>query len=170
MKHVSHAMLGKLRQYSALIITPAAKFARVVDPRFRTDILCDAEILWDFVNLPDPTERIESAQSVLQTRSFINENSVDEIGDDEVIRFLRATNNGDKAVPPMVWWKGNAERFLHIAKEARRHLATQASSVARESVPSVSRNLIDADRSRLSDDSITSCMFVRAWERFFDTL
>lgn len=97
---VSRAMLGKFRQYSALVITPAAKFFVVVDLCFRNDILSDAEKMRDLVGLPDPTDFVEGVKSVMQTRSFTdaipNENSGDVMEDDEAIRFLRATNNREK--------------------------------------------------------------------------
>lgn len=48
---IATAMLRKLQQYSSLVCTSLAKLARVVDPRFWSDILNDAEILRNFMTL-----------------------------------------------------------------------------------------------------------------------
>lgn len=60
LKEITEAMRRKLQHYLLLVNTPAARFARVFDLRFRTSILIDAEILRSLVPLPDPDLEVSS--------------------------------------------------------------------------------------------------------------
>lgn len=171
---VAKAMLLKLEKYRSLVNTEAARFVRILDPRFRTNILSDADVLRCYVDLPqeETPDGIVHCETRMKTfmDDILEENSADLAGDDEITRFLRATSNADKGASPLVWWKGNSQRFPHIAKAAQRFMAMQASSVASEATFSVSGNLVNAERSSLSDESITACMCVRSWERFLESV
>ena len=70
---------------------------------------------------------------------------------------------GDKRADPFDWWRTNGSRYMHIATLARDILAIPASSLCSEQCFSIAGNLVEARRSRLSDDSIRAAMLVRAW-------
>lgn len=92
--------------------------------------------------------------------SILNEDSTDVFVDDKIVRFICATNRKDKSARPPSWWKENSERFPHIARKVRRHFTIQASLVARESIPSLFRNSIVAEITRLPEALLTACMCV----------
>lgn len=91
------------------------------------------------------------------------------VGDDEIIKYLRATTNSDKGALSLKWWRRNMQQFPHIAAATWRLFAIKSSSEFSESVFSVSGNGFDAEITGLSDECITACMWVRAWKRLLES-
>lgn len=101
---------------------------------------------------------------------IIDGKSADLFGEDKITKFLRCTSNSDMFANPLVRWRGNSPRFTHITKAAQSFLSMQESSVTREVIDSISENLISAERSSLSEKSITGCTCVRSWESFLESV
>lgn len=98
----------KLKYYTALTTIQAEKFARVVEPQILTDILSDAPILQHFLSLdPCSISYVKAALPKPKQLSFIEELLIEDscnlVGDDETIRFLKATANDDKGASPLQW-------------------------------------------------------------------
>ena len=55
LKPIASATLCKHAAYEGLICSPLAKFTRILDSRFKNDILVDGDVLHSFVSLPDPS-------------------------------------------------------------------------------------------------------------------
>lgn len=87
---------------------------------------------------------------------FLEEDSMNESLDDEIVSFLRNTAIGDKKADPFLWWKTDDCRDPNISVLASDTLAIQATSVASEEAFSEAGNLVSAHRSRLSDESISA--------------
>ena len=84
---------------------------------------------------------------------------------DEVSKFLYETPIRDRDSDPLQWWKGNENRFSHVSKLARDVLVVRATSVASESAFSTAEHMVGGKRSLLSDESITSFLLLRSWQR-----
>lgn len=106
-KSILTAMLRKLQQYFSLVCTPLAKLARVDGPRFSSGILNDAEVLRDFVTLPSLDCSEVELEATSSKRFFFEERmdecSLDGLGDDEVVRLLKATWSADNETHPLLW-------------------------------------------------------------------
>lgn len=171
---ITQSMLRKLRYYRALVHTESPRFIRILDPRFRTSTLTDGNILRSFVSLPQPQQSVEVADFVAHmqrvTGEILDENSLVMVSNYEVIKILQATTSLDKGVRPLRLWKGNGPRSPLITAAVRKYLVVQSSSVASESAFSVSGKLFDAERTRLSDESNSAWICVRAWKHLLDSL
>lgn len=170
---IAEKMADKLNKYDSVLCSELAKLAQIVDPRFGSDILSDSDILRKYVVIPeDGSSNAEvihnepqGASGVTFMQTLLNEDSLLDLYDDEVVSFLRATSIGDKRADPFEWWRSNEKRYPTIAPLARDVLAIQASSVCSEEGFSIAGNLVDAHRTRMSDNSIRSYMLVCAWRR-----
>lgn len=180
---VAKKMRDKLLKYNTDLCSELARLAQILDPRFGSDLLSDAEILRRHVVAPSPVDdacgavfntaespQPQASSSVNFMETLLNEDSLQDSYDDEVVSFLRATSIGDKRADPFEWWRSNERRYPTIAPVARDVLAIQASSVCSEEYFSVAGNLVTAHRSTLSDDSIRSSMLLRAWNRLLGDL
>lgn len=152
---IAQSMLSQLQHYSRLVETEPSRFVRISDQRFRMNTPMTGDILRSFQTLRQPEKSVEVVDCETRMRTIMNkildENSLDMVVDDEIVKVFRATTNLDHGACPLKWWKENSQRFSHIAAAARRYMAMQSSSAARESVFSVSGNLVDAERTRLPD-------------------
>lgn len=105
LKDVSHVMLTKLTRCSALVNTPAAKFAHAIDRRFRTNVISDAELMQQFVTLSGSNGN-DGGKTLAQKSAFMDsvlkEDSTDIFVDGQIVRFIRATNKGDKGAHPLL--------------------------------------------------------------------
>lgn len=173
LKKIAEKMANKLLKYESLLCNDMAKLAQVLDPRFGSDILEDSDILRRHVVLPPadqqseeaPVDEPHNASGTNFMQSILREDSLHNCYDDEILSFLRATALGDKRADPFEWWRSNEHRYPNVALVARDILAIPASSVCSEECFSVAGNLVDAHRTRLSDESIRSTMLLRAWSR-----
>lgn len=100
---------------------------------------------------------------------ILDENSLDMVDNDNATKCLQGTTNLDKGARPLESWKRKSLIFLNVAAAGRRYLAMQSSFVAGKSVFRVSGNLVDAERTRHSDESVTACMCSQVWERLLDS-
>lgn len=87
---------------------------------------------------------------------------MDGFQDDEVTRFIACTSNVDRSIEHLVWWGANEEKFPTLANFARDILPVQSSPVASKSRLSSAGNLIEENRSHLSDDTIRACLRVHS--------
>lgn len=164
----------KLHSYEPYLRTPLTHFARAVDPRFSNDVLKDGQIIREFVTLPPPDEITcdDGGGEVSETpkRSIIDdildESSRSFPGDDEIVKFLRATTSGDRGANVLEWWKANCDRFPSISVASRNVLCIQSSSAASESAFSIAGNLIDEKRGGLTDEVVRACMRLHSWNQF----
>ena len=62
---------------------------------------------------------------------------------------------------PLVWWRGNAAKFPHIATVARVYLGIPATSVPSERVFSTAGDVVTAQRSRLSGEHVDQLIFLK---------
>lgn len=104
---MAESMLNKLRKFDPLVNTTVERLARVMDHRFRTNILLDGDILRAFVEI-DPglstvVERERDATKRLYMEELAEENTADLDGDNEFTRYLRAATNSDKGAVLLLW-------------------------------------------------------------------
>lgn len=173
LKPISEKMLSKIEKYDGVLCNELAQLAKVLEHRFGNDILEDSNMLHKYVDLPSTIEpctvqtyyEITPSSGLDFMRQLLEDDSMYERFDDEVITFLRNTAIGDKRADPFIWWKTNEHRYPHIVTLSRDILSIQASSVASEEVFSEAGSVVTACRGRLSDVSISSGMLVRAWAR-----
>lgn len=170
LSEVAKKMLAKLTNYMAHIENPLSTLARILDPRFRNNFICDCDQLRALVPLPaDLRPSTAGHGTEVKRRSFLeefmDEDSMSGPADDEISVFMRSTMNADRSIDVLSWWMQNQKRYPTLAKTARDVLAVQASSVASESCFSDAGNLITDRRTSLSDESIRNCILLRSWQR-----
>lgn len=113
---------------------------------------------------PQPTEGHGLSTTGLSILDELDrEDSLHGVSDNEVMRYVRATSNGDRTADPLIWWKLNEARFPNVANLARDVLAIQASSLSSESVLSVAGNFLIPSRSSMSDSSFRALMLLKSW-------
>lgn len=168
-------LLTKLQLYNTLVNSDISEICRIVDPRMGTDIISDTDVLRSMISLPNTYES-QSYQPNLPisqpsvTKSIVDElfdeNSLMDIGNgdsDEITRFVKSTATSARSIDVLEWWKSNEQYYPTISKVARDLLAAQSSSVASEKVFSGSGDLIDEQRTSLSDEAIRACMLLNSW-------
>lgn len=96
---ITSKMLGKLNEYISIIVSELFTAARVVDPLFASNVLNDLEILRRHVMLLLDEFNIVDLAAVEKTNTPFEElvegRGLDVPANDEIVRFLRATTNGD---------------------------------------------------------------------------
>lgn len=175
LRKISESMLFKLESNESIVCCYMAQLARIFDPRIASDVVNHESFLTNYVPLSigaasDPSSRGATGDDLFQSEEeslfeqLISAADNTHCGPDgEISRFLFSTAVGDRRIDPLKWWCTPESRFPSIATGRKDVLALQASSVVRESAFSVSRKLVSSVRSSLSDESIVSCMLVRAW-------
>lgn len=123
MNSIAAMMRQELEQYSVLVNTRTAGFAQVIDPRIKTDIFNDGNVLRAFVALTSSSEYRTVCDPIPSKQSFIekimHENSIDLNEDDEIAHIKRTKMTADKGTKPLMWWNGSSDRFHHISQAAR---------------------------------------------------
>lgn len=84
------------------------------------------------------------------------------VKNDEIIRILRSTTVGDKKADSLLWQRLNKKRFSSVVELDRSVLATQASSVDIQSVFSIYRDVLRANRLALSDEAVLLGIHLRS--------
>ncbi|CAK9291128.1 unnamed protein product [Gordionus sp. m RMFG-2023] len=62
------------------------------------------------------------------------------------------------------WWRGNADRFPHLAMMARDYLCQQTTSVASERAFSLAGNIMTKLRNRMAPSMLKQCMSLSSWD------
>lgn len=101
---------------------------------------------------------------------ILNDDSLQDPFDDEVVGYLRATAVGDKRAAPFDWCKSTETRYPNIAAVTQDTPSIQASFVASEELFLIAGNIVDANNTKLSDESIRSSLLVRAWSKLLLSL
>lgn len=173
LKPIAEKMLSKIDKYDGVLSGELAQLAKILDTRFGNDILADSNMLRMYVELPVDGEpsTVTNRNEVMGSSGsdfmclLLEEDSMNECFDDEIILLLRNTAIGKKRVDHFTWWKANEKGYPNVALLARDTLSIQASSVASEEAFLEAISLVTACRTRLSDESISSSMLVRKWAR-----
>lgn len=132
-----------------------AQLPKILDPRFGSGILANSEILQSYIVVPCDGDQKDSSvrrnepeacsSDVGFMRSVLQDDSLHENYDDEVISFLRATAIADKLAAIFGWLHGiflKEKRQPNIAVVAMDVLAIQVSSACSEASFSTVRNII----------------------------
>lgn len=161
---LAQKMINKLTKYDEVLCTETAQLAKILYLTFSSDILSDTEILRRYVVLPSDVNKHnlitrsteiepQDASGANFIHNILNDDSVGEEFDNELISFLRATSIGDRRSDPFEWWQLNEKRYPNVAPILSDVLAIQASSVSSEECFSMAGNLLDEHRTKLSEES-----------------
>ena len=98
----------------------------------------------------------------LQDVMFIKESSVpfEEIVTKEVDRYLGVDVVAGTCTSGLEWWKENETFFPNLSVLAKKYLAIPASSVSSERVFSLTGNIVNKKRARLSERTIGMITFM----------
>jgi len=166
---ITKKMMTRLEDYKELICSETANLARILDPRFSNDILNDYGVLRRNVNLvcdvvdeASQKKNREGEKGGVLAKLLSEDQQPLSSPYDEISRYIQSTTIGDMSIDPLLWWKTNESRFPSIAIVARDILSVQATSVASETLFSLSGNVVSASRSSLHGESISACVLLKA--------
>lgn len=95
-KQIAQSMLRKLQKYRSLFDIKVTRFVRILNLRFRKDFITDENILRSFLTLQKEgsVEAIDCEKSMLAVMNdILDENSLDMFGDEEIMDYLKDTEN-----------------------------------------------------------------------------
>ena len=180
-KEAANRMLNKLLLYDDLINSDSVQMAKLLDPRFKSDMRLMQKLrntlIVDYKYGEDSGDMLRSAEKnkskVLEAVFALDradgdstsELNGEQVNMDEVTNFFQFTSIPDTSADPLDWWKAAESRFPTIAQMARDYLAIQATSVACESTFSESGQLITSRRACMSEENIEASMLCRNWMR-----
>lgn len=87
-------------------------------------------------------------------------------GDDEVVKFLRATTSGEHGANALECWKANCDPLPLISVSLTNVLCILSSSEASERSFFITSNSIDGKRGGLTDKVVRACMKLHSWNHF----
>ncbi|KAL0209995.1 hypothetical protein P9112_010079 [Eukaryota sp. TZLM1-RC] len=87
---------------------------------------------------------------------------------DEELSSYPAENVKSQSSDPLIYWKLNEARFIHLASLARDVLSIQASSVPCEQVFSSAGRTVSEHRASLNDESVEAIVGLKTWTRFLE--
>lgn len=85
-------------------------------------------------------------------RKLLEKDSMNDLFEDEVIRFLRIIANGNKWADPFLWWKTNDYKYSHVAILVRDTIFIPESSMPSEKGFFWGWQLITPHKTRLFDE------------------
>jgi hypothetical protein len=167
------ALKSKLLTYEAYMCSENNMIALVLDPR-SGNFPVDAHILKNRIRdilrsryqYATTTNQNDTLISNINVDLFEEETDAATIEEDEVDIIYQVTSKRDGTCKDVLeWWKSHAARFPYLSKLARDTFMIMGSSVPSESSFSDSGQMIRANRSHLSDESICTMMKLRSWNR-----
>jgi len=167
-KDAAQAMLDKLESYKHRVNSNTAKLAKLLDPRFKSDISLKP-MLYDILINQYGYGLMETADTGNSNTLLDDVFQLEDDGDDqvntadEVDAYFEFTRLRDVHADPLSWWRERASRFPTIAKPAQDLLAIPATSVPCEQTFSLSGQLVSTRRASLLDDTIEASMLCRNW-------
>ena len=83
--------------------------------------------------------------------------------DDVESEIDRYISEPQRTKDPLRWWKGNASRFPHLQRLARRYLCRPCTSVPSERIFSAAGNTVTKGRTRLDPDTVDELLFLHCY-------
>ena len=87
----------------------------------------------------------------------------DDENDDVESEIDRYISEPQRTEDPLRWWKGNASRFPHLQRLARRYLCRPCTSVPSERIFSAAGNMVTKGRTRLDPDTVDELLFLHCY-------
>ena len=87
----------------------------------------------------------------------------DDENDDVESEIDRYISEPQRTEDPLRWWKGNASRFPHLQRLARRYLCRPCTSVPSERIFSAAGNTVTKGRTRLDPDTVDELLFLHCY-------
>ncbi|CAK9300011.1 unnamed protein product [Gordionus sp. m RMFG-2023] len=179
-KEAATIMLKKAEEYSHNIFTPYNYAALLLDPRIKNTLITNLKD--DVADKYLDIFKINFAKytSEPDVYNFDNNNNISNSKTISILQGLKkgkGASNGtndnnqlttylNEPLAPEItnildWWRGNADRFPHLAMMARDYLCQQTTSVASERAFSLAGNIITKLRNRMAPSTLKQCMSIR---------
>lgn len=162
---IALTMWRKLDKDKSLVQSELALLAKILDPRFASEVGRPENVLSKHVRRPKVGKSVSASGSLISM--VLQEEKCSVVGPSgEISRFICATRVGDRNMDALEWWRTNQGSFPAIAKLARDVLAIQATSVPSESTFPLAEHVGSPRRRNTDDDSICASVMLRSWYSF----
>ncbi|CAK9294322.1 unnamed protein product [Gordionus sp. m RMFG-2023] len=182
-REAATSMIKKYDEYSQHILTPNNYAASILDPRIKNTLITNLKEDAAITNMAI-FKGIYSKYTTepFDEYSFNNNNNPSNLKTISLLQGLKrrkVSSNGDsdnqintyllEPVAPettnvLDWWRGNENRFPHLAKMARDFLCQQTTSVASERTFSLAGNTITKLRNRMAPSTLKQCISLSSWD------
>ncbi|CAK9291127.1 unnamed protein product [Gordionus sp. m RMFG-2023] len=183
-KEAATIMLKKAEEYSHNIFTPYNYAASLLDPRIKNTlitILKDdvADKYLDIFKINFAKYTSEPMRIIFIINNISNYKTISLM---QGLKKRKGASNGtgtndnnqlttylNEPLAPEItnildWWRGNADRFPHLAMMARDYLCQQTTSVASERAFSLAGNIMTKLRNRMAPSMLKQCMSLSSWD------